>query len=94
MSVDLSLAIIISKSRGDWEVSKLESVRIGKGQKLLGLESVRTCLDWKVSETAEIRKGQKFLKLECVRNCTDEKCQGFLRLEGARNFSDWKVSKM
>ena len=66
---------------GDWKVSELKSVRIGKCRKLLSLESVRIGKCWKllglesvrigVSETVEIGKGQnwKESELESVRNC-------------------------
>ena len=44
-----------------------ETAEIGKCQKLVRLESVRNCSDWKVSETALTGKCQKLLRLESVR---------------------------
>ena len=45
-----------------------ENAESGKGQKLLGLESVRNCSGWKgTSETAQNGKSQKLFKLESVR---------------------------
>ena len=43
----------------NWKGSQLESVRIGNGQSPSSLESVRNCLDLKVSELALIRKSQE-----------------------------------
>ena len=57
-----------SESVGIRKCLKLpQSTRIGKGRKLLRWESVKNCLDWKVSEFAYIGKCQKLFKLEMMR---------------------------
>ena len=74
---------------GDWPRKVSEFTKFGKGQKLLGLESVRIgkCQNWKVSELESVRIGK-------CQNWKVSETVWIGGLERVRNYLGWKMSEL